>query len=557
MSSTAATGEIRVGTRGSALALAQADLVIRAFEGAGHRPRRVIIETEGDRRASDLTFGEGAFVAAIEQALLAGDVDVAVHSAKDVPTTMDARLVIGAYLPRADPRDVLVVREGSEARSLDDLPRGARVGTDSPRRTGFILARRPDLVLHPLHGNVDTRLRRLEAGETDALILAAAGLDRLGRSDRIAERLDPHVVPPAPGQGAIAIQVRADDTRLLALCRAIDHLPTRQAVEAERAFLAATGGGCRSPIGALATIDDGTLELLGGFAEVDGSATSFARVRGPASDATALGRELAGRLGDRHLATPRRRVLVLRPAGQAVGLVHALARAELDAVVVPAISIEPVAVGGALDDAVARLGDYDWVVVTSRNGAQSLVAAAARCSVALSGPRWAAVGEATPRPLIEAGVSIDFQPTRKSGMGLAVELPVTAGERLLLVRGDLADARLPDRLRARQADVDEVVAYRTHEAPEGSAALLADALTSAPIDAILFTSGSTVGGLVALAAEAGLEVTSIPSICIGSETSAAARRAGFTVAAEAPAPDIATLVATTAFALMTRDKEAG
>jgi hydroxymethylbilane synthase len=154
--------EVAIGSRGSTLALAQARLVHEALERDGNWGRIVIIETEGDRRAPDTAWGEGAFVAAIERALLAGRVDVAIHSAKDVPTAEDPRLRIAAYLPRADPRDALVVRADAAARRLDDLPSGSRVGTDSPRRTGFLLARRPDLAVHPIHGNVDTRLGRLD-----------------------------------------------------------------------------------------------------------------------------------------------------------------------------------------------------------------------------------------------------------------------------------------------------------------------------------------------------------------------------------------------------------
>ncbi|MBF8289033.1 MAG: porphobilinogen deaminase, partial [Chloroflexi bacterium] len=182
--------EIRIGTRGSALALAQASLVCAALEAAGTRGRLVVVTTAGDRRAPDTAWGEGAFVTALERELVASRIDVAVHSAKDVPTTEDPRLRIGAYLPRADPRDALVTGPGLGP-GLDDLPSGARIGTDSPRRAGFLLARRPDLKVVPFHGNVDTRLRRLERGEADALVLACAGLDRLGLGDRIAERIDP------------------------------------------------------------------------------------------------------------------------------------------------------------------------------------------------------------------------------------------------------------------------------------------------------------------------------------------------------------------------------
>jgi hydroxymethylbilane synthase len=293
------TNEIRIGSRGSALALAQARLVMDALEREGRPTRLVIVETEGDRRAPDTAWGEGAFVAAIERALLDGRVDVAVHSAKDVPTDQDPRLRIAAYLPRADARDALVVRTDATNRRLADLPAGTRVGTDSPRRTGFLLAARPDLSVHPLHGNVDTRLRRLDDGETDALVLACAGLDRLGLGERIVERIEPGIVPPAPGQGAIAVQIRRDDTAMLASVAAIDDRRTRQAVETERAFLSASGGGCRAPIGALATIRGEELELLGGWVETDGSTRVISDRRGPVASAERLARELAAELDSR------------------------------------------------------------------------------------------------------------------------------------------------------------------------------------------------------------------------------------------------------------------
>lgn len=262
--------EIRIGTRGSSLALVQARLAAVALERSGWVARLETIETDGDRRAPDTAWGEGAFVKSIERALLDGRVDIAVHSAKDVPTDEDGRLRIGAYLPRADARDALVLA-GPRAGSLDDLSGGTIVGTDSPRRTAFVLARRPDLRVRPLHGNVDTRLRRLDAGEVDAAILACAGLDRLGRGARIAERIDPEQMPPAPGQGAIALQIRRDDDRMQDVAAALDDRPTRTAVEAERALLRRAGGGCRSPIGAFAEVGDGRLRLLGGHARPDGT----------------------------------------------------------------------------------------------------------------------------------------------------------------------------------------------------------------------------------------------------------------------------------------------
>jgi hydroxymethylbilane synthase len=281
------TQVILIGTRGSALAMVQAQLAADALAREGRPTRLVTVETEGDRRAPDTSWGEGAFVKSIERALIDGRVDVAVHSAKDVPTDEDPRLSIGAYLPRADARDALVTRVGA-VRSIDDLPTGSKVGTDSPRRTAFLLARRPDLRVRPLHGNVDTRLRRLDDGEADALVVACAGLDRLGRSDRIVDRIDPATIPPAPGQGAIALQIRRNDARMLGLTAALDDRSTRIAVEAERALLRAAGGGCRAPLGALGDVNNGELVLLGGHAAPDGTGARVGRRQGPVADALAI-----------------------------------------------------------------------------------------------------------------------------------------------------------------------------------------------------------------------------------------------------------------------------
>jgi hydroxymethylbilane synthase len=559
--------EIAIGSRGSALALAQAGLVAEAFEREV-RSRIVIIETEGDRRAPDSAWGEGAFVAAIERALLDGRVDVAVHSAKDVPTDEDPRLVIGAYLPRADPRDALVVSPHAEGRTLDELATGSRVGTDSPRRTGFVLARRPDLVVHPLHGNVDTRLRRLDGGETDALVLACAGLDRLGLGERIAERLPPEVVPPAPGQGAIAVQIRREDARMLAFATGIDHQPTRAAVEAERTFLAASGGGCRAPIGALAESDGRELVLLGGHARPDGTGAAIGRRRGPSVDAKRMANELALELESlvragrrprqsaverearRPWAATRPRVIVTRAAEQADDLMSALRSEGLDAFLVPTIAVELEPARGDLDAAAGLLHTYTWVVITSANGARAILKAAERIRTELGAPSWAAVGSVTRRVLEHEGIEVAFQPSESSAIALAAELPVGAGDRILVIRGDLARGELATALRARGAEVDDVVAYRTVPAPASSGRLLREVMAYGAPAAAVFTSGSTVRGLVAIGRNESIDVVSIPAVCIGPETAGEARAVGFRVLAVSPTPDSVALAATTARALV-------
>lgn len=560
--------EIAIGSRGSPLALAQARLVHDALAREGRASRIVVIQTEGDRRVTDRAWAEGAFVAAIERALLAGRVDVAVHSAKDVPTDEDPRLLIAAYLPRADARDALVVPTSARERRLAHLRSGSRIGTDSPRRTGFVLACRPDLIVHALHGNVDTRLRRLDDGETDALVLACAGLDRLGLGERIAERLDPELMPPAPGQGAIAIQIRRNDGRMLALAAAIDDRRTRQAVEAERAFLKASGGGCRAPIGALANVFGDDLDLLGGYASSDGTQSAIARRRGPLAAAEGLARELAAELDaqarrratvdhadtHRELATVRR-VLVTRAAEQADELVAALRDVDLDPVLVPTIAVELEPAGGDLDGAARHIVSYAWVVVTSTNGARAILKAAERVFTPFEASRFAAIGSATRRALEVEGIDVDFQPSQSTSAAMAAELPLSPGDRVLVLRGNLADEELAVALRARGADVDDVVAYRTLEAPENSRALLRTAAAGGPIAAAVVTSGSTVRGLVALGRVESIDVRAIPAVCIGPGTADEARAAGFRILAVAPTPNSAALAVATAEALARQPQE--
>ena len=262
---------LSLGTRSSVLARVGATLVAHALRDAGAVVEVVPIETTGDLMPRDTEWGDGAFVGAIEAALRAGEIDLAVHSTKDIPVDRedDPDLVIAAYPLRADPRDALVAWPGD---SLVSLRHGASVGTDSPRRRGFLLAERPDLNVRPLTGNVDTRLKRLAAGDVEALVLAAAGLERLGHDDRLTEVFGAARMPPAPGQGALAVQVRRADRATAQIVARLDDPDTRLAVTTERALLAVLGGGCRAPIGALATVSGDSLSLLAGRVEPNGDA---------------------------------------------------------------------------------------------------------------------------------------------------------------------------------------------------------------------------------------------------------------------------------------------
>lgn len=291
------TGTLRVGTRQSRLALAQAAIAVRALAPVMGPPEIVTVATEGDaisarRPHGGWVAGDGQFTRELQRALTERHVDLVVHSFKDLPTEPVQGLVIAAVLERGDARDCLLAATGG---GLDAIPLGGRVGTSSPRRAAQLSALRPDLVPVPLRGNVETRLRRLRAGEFDGLILAAAGLDRLDIKVPPSARLPFEVMLPAPAQGALALEVRADDTALREALATIDHRPTRIAVEAERALLRQIGGGCLAPLGALGEVAGERLRLRAAFETPAG--ISRAEATGLAAHAARVVQQVARELG--------------------------------------------------------------------------------------------------------------------------------------------------------------------------------------------------------------------------------------------------------------------
>jgi hydroxymethylbilane synthase len=289
---------LTIGTRGSKLALWQAEWVrgeiCRRFPR--HPVALEIIKTQGDR-ILDVPLaqvgGKGLFVKEIEEALLAGRVDLAVHSMKDMPAEVPAGLAIGAVPERESPADVLIARGGG---CLRDLPPGGIIGTSSLRRAAQLRHARPDLGIAPLRGNVDTRLRKLDAGELSAIVLAAAGVRRLGLEQRISETLGLGLMLPAVGQGALCIEIRSGDPWVGPMVGALDHAVSHTAVDAERAFLMRLAGGCQVPIAGHAQVQGRRLELSGMVAEPDGSALIRDRIEGPIEEAARLGVALAERL---------------------------------------------------------------------------------------------------------------------------------------------------------------------------------------------------------------------------------------------------------------------
>ncbi|HEU0123167.1 MAG TPA: hydroxymethylbilane synthase [Bryobacteraceae bacterium] len=288
--------ELVIGSRGSKLALWQANHVAALLAANGHSTRIEIIQTTGDK-ITDVALSKvgtkGLFTKEIEEALLAGTIDLAVHSAKDMPTELPERLVLSAFPEREDARDALI------GAALADLPLRAVVGTSSLRRAAQIRALRPDLGVADLRGNVDTRLRKQAEGQYAAILLAAAGLTRLGWQDRISEYLDPAVFVPAVGQGALAIETRADAGAGHTAVTALDNAAVRARLTAERAALHAIGGGCQVPLGAHAVLTpEGMLRMHGVVVSHDGKSVFRAEVNGPAAEAEALGARLGRDLLD-------------------------------------------------------------------------------------------------------------------------------------------------------------------------------------------------------------------------------------------------------------------
>jgi hydroxymethylbilane synthase len=310
-----ATGTLRLGTRASRLATTQSQAVADAITAASGVPVELVpISTEGDRSSAAIAQlgGTGVFVTAIRQALLEGTVDVAVHSYKDLPTLPEPGLTIAAVPPREDPRDALVARDGL---TLGELPAGSTVGTGAPRRVAQLRALGLGLEVVPIRGNVDTRLARVGGlgpdADLDAVVLARAGLSRLGRLGAVTETLDPLQVLPAPAQGALAVECRADDERTRQVLAALDDAATRACVVAERTTLAALEAGCSAPVAAYAVLADGgssegedgpELFLRASVTALDGSDGVRGSTTGPPTEAERLGRELAAELLDRGAA---------------------------------------------------------------------------------------------------------------------------------------------------------------------------------------------------------------------------------------------------------------
>lgn len=536
-----------VGTRASRLALWQTRFVVSTLSELfpDLECRIETFSTIGDdivdRPLPELG-GKGVFTARLEMALLNGDVDIAVHSLKDLPIEMPEGLVVGAVTKRADVRDVLITRHGTD---LKGLPNGAVVGTSSLRRQAQLLQHRPDIETHPIRGNVETRMRKVMNGDYDATVLAAAGVDRLRLNDAAAARMPLDVMLPAPGQGALAVECRAHDLRTLKLLEAINDDDARRTTQAERAFLAALGGGCAAPVAAFAKIDGYCVSLTGLVASPDG--TRAVRVEGSDTDGVALGEGLAaeaiskgaGAILDaareavqERLPLYGKRIVVTRAADQAEELCAALSGLGAMPIRIPIIRAVPIADRATIDGIAEGAAPGDWVVFTSANGV------AAACDdangngrrKAFKGLRVAAVGPKTAVALQRRSIVPDFVPVEFTGESVGREMPDVAGKNVWLLRAETAGHEITDVLAKRGATVHDIPVYRTER----------EALTPAAVedlargvDAILFTSGSTAKHFAEACAEYGWDMERFKQAvvaCIGGVTERTARKLGFNVA---------------------------
>jgi hydroxymethylbilane synthase len=511
---------VRIGTRGSALALAQADMVASRLREAhpSLRFELTIVKTEGDTdKTSPLTVigGRGVFTSALQGSLLNGDIDLAVHSAKDVPSLSPAGLVLAAFPDREDARDALVSRHGV---GMNDLPANPVIGTSSRRRAVQIAALRPDAVIRDLRGNIDTRLRKAQGDEYDAIVLAVAGITRMGWSEAITQPLAVEFFTPAPAQGAIAVETR-DEPDLRAIVEAIGDSAVAGAVAMERAFLRGVGGGCTTPIGAHAVPVDGGYRLDAMLASDDGSRVARERtVVASEDEAFALARRMQRAVGVATAARPL--VLTTGSAKQQANLAQVLDAIGVEVLHLESIRIEATGIQ-------AKVSQAAWVVITSANAfpfANGIVQAQLR-----GGARLAVVGDATRRAAESEGFHVDLTGPR-DGAALAAALADVAvpGDRVLCLGSDIARPETSATLKAAGFDVSTVAVY-TNVASDSVPEDVLRAVERGAVSVVTFASPSAVLAFVSLLGSSVAALSGASFVAIGETTATAMRDAGLPV----------------------------
>jgi hydroxymethylbilane synthase len=533
-----ATRTYRVGTRGSALALTQTNMVIGRLGNAhpGQLFEQTIVRTEGDAdQTSPLSQigGRGVFTSALQQRLLSGDIDLAVHSAKDVPSVSPDGLTLAAFPEREDPRDVLISRHGV---SIAELPRNPVIGTSSRRRAVQVLALRPDAVVRELRGNIDTRLRKAQTAAYDAIILAAAGVARMGWADSITQSLELDQFTPSPAQGAIAVETRDDG--VAQVVAAIDDARIHLAVNVERAFLRGVGGGCTTPIGACAQVEGDSVILRAMLSDDDGKRLVRETVTFPVGEAEAsafaLARDVQRRVfstGAQTASLQGKTVLLTGSESQANSLRERLEQFQGAILQLETFRIEPPesAPEEALD------GSFDWAVVTSPNAFPYAVPALSKLT--RDGARLAVVGRRTGETARKHGFTPEIAGSTDASelAALLIEHGVR-GSRIACLVSDIAMPTLPEALAKAGAEVNVITAYRNVPVT-GLSEHVESIIRSGHIDVVTFASPSAVRGFVASAGAYLSDMSSASFVAIGQTTASAMRDAGIPVHDVASTPD--------------------
>jgi hydroxymethylbilane synthase len=554
----------RLGTRGSALARAQCDLVSDLIQSrhAGVDVETVIVRTEGDadkRSPLSVIGGHGVFTSALQDALRLGWIDAAVHSAKDLPSQNAPGLRLAAFLAREDPRDVLVTRHNC---SLDELPPDPVIGTSSRRRATQIRHARPDAQIRDLRGNIDTRLKQSRTDQFDGIVVAAAGVTRMGWQHQISEYLPLERFVPAPGQGALAVEVRADTPESSVFDLLAD--PTCMLpVRVERAFLNAIGAGCTTPIGAYATMEDGRVSLRCMLASDDGLRAEWQTAWFDAAESELAAADLSRAMlasvtstsvpsptpATRRLPLQGKVVVVTRPASDAEELCRSLERVGAKTSRAPAIRVEPAAFDIRAVTSGLRDGRWKWIAFTSRNAVQGLLGGLATepdVPSLFQSVRIAAVGKETADAIGHHGLTVDLLSPGKNAADLGSVLASTnvKGCLVLSPQGNLNRTDLANALHAAGATTETVEVYRTMPEHSLPAALLSQLQRDA-VDAVTFTSPSSVREFITLLGKDATRLQDVPAVCIGGTTAAEAHRQGLRHVVVADTPDAEGIVAAT------------
>ncbi|HSW97891.1 MAG TPA: hydroxymethylbilane synthase [Candidatus Saccharimonadales bacterium] len=524
-----------IGTRGSKLSLTQTEIVQKKLQIIFPKKKIEIkiIKTTGDVNMNPIpldTIGKGWFTKELDKALLDEKIDMAVHSLKDIPEVLQDGLSIAAIPEREDAREALVSKNNVP---FEKLKKNAVVGTDSARRKSQILHKRPDLIVKSIRGNIHTRLKKLDSGEYDGILVAVAGLKRLGLQSRISQYFSETDIVPSPGQGALAITVKKNNTRLIKELEKLNNSEIVTSVYAERAFSKALGGGCKMPVGSFATVKQNKIVLHGFVGSLDGSEIYKDTLHGSITLPEIVGTKMANKFLKKRYAwfVMPQVVVITRSQKASVQMQKDIEALGLQSHVYSSISITKNTLSPKSKKIFTDIATFDWLLFTSQNGIQFFVQTLKELAIPLTmvkNCKIATVGTKTAEAVKKFGLQVDFVPSNYSTDNLADELEDIKNKKILMARANIATPGLVKKLRDKGAQVIDIPIYKTtlnkNHNPE-----FENLLTNQQIYCITFTSPSTVKGFMRNVKNAKLHnaVLSIPALSIGPVTTKELQRSGF------------------------------